>query len=257
MPPSTLALHDSPTREPVSERVRALQERIHQLQQTRPDTRTLPTHPAIGRLLPGGALRQGAVYSVQNSTTLIMTLLAAPSAAGAWAGVVGVPEFGIEAARAYGIDLERLALIPHPGDQWLAVTAALADSMGIVVTKPPQRATDATISRLAARLRQHGTTLIVLGAWPHSEAMLTLDDTSWHGIGEGHGHLQARQATLTVTSRTTQRPRSARLWLPDATLTIREAHPTATITPLRPPAPAPTAAAAATTETEARSALPH
>ena len=231
MTSTALALADSPTGEAASERVRELRQRIQQLQQTKPDARTLPTHPAIARLLPGGALRQGAVYSVQNSTALIMTLLAAPSAAGSWAGIVGVPEFGIEAARDFGIDLERLALVPHPGDQWIA---ALADAMSIVVTKPPRRASDISISRLAARLRRRGTTLIVLGTWPHSEAMLSLHDTHWHGIGAGHGHLQARQATVTVTSRTAGRPRSARLWLPDASLTVRDTGaPLATVTRLR------------------------
>lgn len=229
---STAALADSPTRESVSERTRELQERILQLQAAKPDARSLPTHPAIAKLLPGGALRQGAVYSVQNSTTLIMALLAAPSAAGSWSGIVGVPEFGIEAARGFGIDLDRLALVPHPGDQWLAVTAAIADVMGIVVTRPPQRASDSSVSRLAARLRQRGTTLIVLGSWPHSEAMLSLERADWHGIGDGRGHLAARQATVTVTTRTGQRPRSARLWLPDASLQVRESHPQSPV-PLR------------------------
>lgn len=223
----------------MSERARELQERILQLQQTKPDARTLPTHPAIAALLPGGALKQGAVYSVQNSMTLIMALLAAPSAAGSWSGVVGVPEFGIEAARGFGIDLDRLALVPHPGDQWLAVTAAIADVMGVVVTRPPRRASDSSIARLAARLRQRGTTLIVLGAWPHSEAMLSLEHTDWRGIGAGHGHLEARQATVTVTSRTHRRPRSARLWLPDASLRVRQAeNPVARLHPVAAAAPA-------------------
>lgn len=232
MATAAAAVDDSLARESVSERARELQERILQLQKTKPDARSLPTHPALAKLLPGGALRRGAVYSVQNSTTLIMALLAAPSAAGSWSGIVGVPEFGIEAAHGFGIDLDRLALVPHPGDQWLAVTAAIADVMGIVVTRPPKRASDSSVSRLAARLRQRGTTLIVLGAWPHSEAMLSLEHAYWHGIGDGHGHLAARQATVTVTSRTGQRPRSAQLWLPDAALQVRESESRA-VTPLR------------------------
>lgn len=233
MATAALALADSPDREALSARTRELQQRIQRLQQTKPDTRNLPTHPVIAKLLPGGALRQGAVYSVQNSAALVMALLAAPSAAGSWSGIVGVPEFGIEAASGFGIDLDRLALVPHPGDQWLAVTAALADVMGIVVTRPPQRASDSSVSRLSARLRQRGTTLIVLGAWPHSEAMLSLERVDWHGIGDGHGHLAARQATVTVTSRIGQRPRSARLWLPDASLQVRE-KASATTSTLKP-----------------------
>ncbi len=201
-----------------------LQARIRSMQATKLDSRLIPTHPAIAGLLPGGGLKQGAVYSVERSAMLLMTLLAGPSAAGSWCAVVGVPEFGVEAAERFGIDLERLVLVPRPGDDWLAVTAAIADVMGVVVTRPPKRASDATVARLSARLRQRGATLLVLGAWPQSEAMLSLSQSEWHGIGNGHGHLTAREVTVTVTSRVVGRPRSARLWLPDTAETVRRSH---------------------------------
>jgi hypothetical protein len=195
------------------EEVRELRERIHRLQQTKLDDRGLPTHPALARLLPGGALQEGATYSIDRSLTLLMLLLARPSAAGTWCGVVGIPEFGIEAAAGFGIDLERLVLVPNPGDQWLAATAALADAMGVIATRPPRKASEASVARLAARLRKRGTTMLVLGSWPQSEAMLSIVGSTWTGIGSGHGHLQAREATVTVTSRARGRPRSARLML--------------------------------------------
>ncbi len=201
----------------MSSTVSELQSRILQMQSTKLDSRSIPTHPSIGALLPGGSLREGAAYSVDRSMTLLMALLAGPSAAGSWCGVVGVPEFGVEAAERFGIDLARLVLVPDPGDQWLAVTAAIADVMGVVATRPPKRASDASVARLAARLRQRGATLLVLGTWPQSEAMLSLSHSSWSGIGHGHGHLEAREVTVTVSSRVGGRPRSARLWLPDRT----------------------------------------
>jgi hypothetical protein len=206
-------------------KVLELQSRIRSMQSTKLDTRSLPTHPAIARLLPGGGLQEGSVYSVVGSTTLLMALLAGPSAAGSWCGVVGVPEFGIEAAARFGIDLDRLVLVPHPGDQWLGVTSAIADVMSVVVARPPKRASDGAVTRLAARLRQRGSTLIVLGAWPQSEAILTLSHSDWSGIGNGNGYLEARQATVTVTSSTGGRPRSARLWLPDQEEQFREVTP--------------------------------
>jgi hypothetical protein len=215
-PPATL--ESSPTRSTVEE----LQARIRQMQASKLDTRTIPTHPAIARLLPGGGLKQGAAYSVDHSSSLLMALLAGPSAAGSWCGVVGVPEFGVEAAEHFGIDLERLVLVPHPGEQWLGVTAAIADVLGVVVTRPPKRASDSSVSRLTARLRQRGATLLVLGPWPQSEAMLSLSESSWSGIGQGSGHLRARQVTVTVSSRAGGRPRSARLWLPDPHERFRE-----------------------------------
>lgn len=212
-----------PARDPIKESdpIGELRARISSMQAKKLDTRLIPTHPALAGLLPGGGLQQGAAYSLDGSAMLLMTLLAAPSSAGTWCGIVGMPEFGIEAAQHFGVDLDRLVLVPHPGEQWLAVTAAIADVMGIVVTRPPQRATDSGVARLAARLRQRGTTLLVLGRWPQTEAMLSLSHSQWHGIGEGHGHLSAREVTVTVTSRAAGRPRSARLWLPDAGETVR------------------------------------
>jgi hypothetical protein len=200
-----------------------LQQRIRSMQATKLDSRLLPTHPALAELLPGGGLKQGAMYSVESSATLLLALLAGPSAAGSWCGVVGVPEFGVEAAASFGIDLDRLVLVPSPGDQWLAVTAAIADVMTVVVIKPPRQASEGGLSRLAARLRQRGSTLLVVGqssraAWPQCEAMLSLSESSWTGIGEGTGHLTARQVTVTVSTRAGGRPRSTRMWLPDPEL---------------------------------------
>jgi hypothetical protein len=51
--------------------------------------------------------------------------------------------------------------------------------------------------------------------------MLSISQSEWHGIGDGHGHLAAREVTVTVTNRMTGRPRTARLWLPDAAETVR------------------------------------
>jgi hypothetical protein len=209
--------------------VQELRDRIRSMQATKLDEKLIPTHPAIAGLLPGGGLKQGAVYSLETSATLLMALLAAPSQAGSWCGIVGMPEFGVEAAASFGIDLERLVLVPHPGDQWLAVTAAMADVMTVVVTKPPlspsnrnMGASEGNLARLAARLRQRGSTLIVTGnaaknAWSQSEALLSLSQSEWSGIGEGNGHLSSRQVTVTVSGKV-GRSKSARLWLPDPEL---------------------------------------
>ncbi|WAB81292.1 hypothetical protein OVN18_12245 [Microcella daejeonensis] len=205
--------------------VQALQARIDSLQRTTLDTRLKPTHEALADLLPDGGLKEGAAYSVSGSSALIMALLAGPSAAGSWCGVVGMPEFGVEAAEAMGIDLDRLVLVPHPGDQWLTVTASIADALGVIVVKPGRAASDGAVAKLASRLRERGSTLLVLGAWPQTEAMISLTESRWSGLGEGSGYLTSREVTLTVTSRRSGRPVSGRLLMPDPEQGIRRLDP--------------------------------
>jgi membrane protein implicated in regulation of membrane protease activity len=176
---------------------------------------TIPTLPLFERVLPGGSLVEGAVYSVERSTTLALALLVGASAAGAWCGAVGVPDIGVEAAARFGIELDRFVLVPHPRNQWLTVIAAMTDVLKVVVTRPSVRVRAGDVSRLVARLRQRGSTLIVLGPWPQSEARLRVVDSTWRGVGHGHGYLAARQITVSVTGRMIAgRPRTETLWLP-------------------------------------------
>ena len=192
---------------PRIDEVRELQARIRAMQSTKLDSKALDTSPTVAGLLPGGSLKAGVAYTVEGSTSLAMALMAGPSQAGAWCGVVGVPTFGTEAAAAAGVDLERLALVPYPGDQWLPVTAALADVLTVVVVRPPMMPSDGTVARLMSRLRERGTTLVVLGRWPGAEARLEVTRSAWNGLGEGHGYLRSRQLTVGVTSRTGRRDR--------------------------------------------------
>lgn len=191
--------------------VRELQARIRAMQATKLDSKALDTSPTVAGLLPGGSLKAGVAYTVEGSTSLAMALMAGPSQAGAWCGVVGVPTFGTEAAASAGIDLERLALVPYPGDQWMPVTAALADVLTVVLVRPPLPPSDGTVARLMGRLRERGTTLIVLGRWPGAEARLEVTRSEWSGLGVGHGYLRSRQLTVGVTSRTGRRDREVAL----------------------------------------------
>ncbi len=175
-----------------------LQEKINQMQGSRLGSRRLPTIPSLGRILPGGALLAGAAYSVENSTTLAMALLAGPSGSGAWCSVIGIPDFNVEAAANLGIDLDRLILIPHLDGQWLAVTAAMVDVVSIILTIAPATITGSDAARLRARLRQRGAALITIGAWPQSEAVLSVSENTWGGLGTGSGHLQTRRLKVTA-----------------------------------------------------------
>jgi len=208
------------------ERITSLRSRVAEMESTRVDTAGLPTADALAPLLPGGAIRVGGSYAVQESVLLAMTMLQAASAAGAWCAVVGVPSFGVEAAAAARIDLERLVLVPDPGDQWLTVTAALADVAQIVLTRPLGRVVPGDVSRLSARLRQRGGALVALGSWPGADVTLRVTRSEWSGIGDGHGFLTERRVTVSAAGRAgAGRPVDAELLLPAADGTVRAVVP--------------------------------
>jgi hypothetical protein len=211
--------------------VRDLQDRIRRMQRNKLDTRELPTNPALADLIPGGALAAGSSYVVAGSTTLALALLQGPSAAGAWCAVVGMPDLGVEAAAGLGIDLERLVLVPHPGDQWLSVVSALVDVVSVLLVRPPLRQgqqgdvrvriTDGAAGRLSSRLRQREAVLIGVDDWPGAEARLTVTESSWAGLGSGFGHLSGRQVTVSSTAARWQgRAKSRRLWMPGPDQTV-------------------------------------
>ncbi|MEO8094221.1 MAG: hypothetical protein ABI632_04715 [Pseudolysinimonas sp.] len=206
--------------------VRELQARIRRMQRNKLDTRELPTNPALVDLLPGGALAAGSAYSVVGSTSLALGMLQGPSAAGAWCAVVGMPDLGVEAAAGLGIDLDRLVLVPHPGDQWLSVVSALVDVVSVLLVRPPLvdgrvRITDGAASKLSSRLRQREAVLIGFGDWPGADARLTVTASSWAGLGSGFGHLTGRQVTVSTTATRWQgRAKSRRLWLPGPDQTV-------------------------------------
>ncbi|WP_203590200.1 hypothetical protein [Streptomyces sp. SID13031] len=207
---------------------RTTETRVQQALDTATVDRELPTLPAISGLLSGAVLRGGSVYSVRGSTSLVMAMMAGPSAEGAWCGVVGMPSFGAEAARSLGVDLDRLVLVPDPERDWLSVVAALVDALTVVVVRPPGEVTPGEASRLSARLRTRGAMLIAVGSWPGSEARLEVQSSTWTGLGAGEGLLTTRQATVAVTGRgAAVRPQQHHLWLPAPDGTIRPAHPTA------------------------------
>lgn len=200
----------------VADEVTRLRAQLERVQGRRLDAPVLPVHPALAALLPGGGLRPGAAYSLGSSTSLLFALLARPSREGSWCGVVGVPRLGAEAAENAGVDLSHLVLIPDPGERWLAVVATIAEVLPVVAVRPPARAKDAEISRLAARMRERGSVLLVQGPWPQTEAMIDIADPVWAGLGDGYGLLEQRELTVTVSSRRFPVPRRGRMLLPDA-----------------------------------------
>jgi hypothetical protein len=89
--------------------------------------RAFPAPPVLRDVLPGGVFRRGSTVEVLGSTSLLFALIAAASGGKAWAAAVGMNDLGFVAAADFGVALERFAVIPEPGPQWLRVVAALAD----------------------------------------------------------------------------------------------------------------------------------
>jgi hypothetical protein len=176
--------------------------------QSRP---VLPVAGPLGEVLPRGGLPRGGVVTVSGgatgvgATSLLFTLLAgcAPAAPGAWTALVGMPGIGLAAAAEFGLDLDRLVLIPDPGPDLLQVVSILVDGVELVVVHPPPglRIPPARIRVLTGRLRQHGAVLLVTGAWPGAELTLTATIGEWAGLGQGHGRLRDRELTVQVGGR--------------------------------------------------------
>ena len=169
----------------------------------------IATHPALADLIQ---LRTGGSYEV-DSASLAMLLLAGPSQSGAWSAVVGVGDFGVEAAAEMGVDLTRTVLVPDPGELWLEVTSALVDVVTMVVLRPPGGVTERVAGRVGARLRKRSAALVSMGPWPGAETSLSLVSSDWAGAAHGHGRLSRRRVVVDVRQRSAPSRRSA-LWLP-------------------------------------------
>ena len=185
-----------------------LRERMLRMQDGVPRV-ALQMHPALAGVVQ---LRTGSSYEV-DGLGLAMALLAGPSSTGSWCAVVGVPDFGAEAAASLGVDLSRTVLVPEPGEQWLEVTAALVDVAPIVLVRPGGRVSGHAADRFGARLRKRSSVLLVQGSWPGAEARLRVEEQEWSGLGSGHGHLRSRRLVVAV-QRGSAPPRRTPLWFP-------------------------------------------
>jgi recA bacterial DNA recombination protein len=184
----------------------------------------------LAPLFAGRGLRRGSTVAVSTAgmmgsggTTLALALTVAASQAGSWCAVVGMPSVGAVMAAGLGVALERLAMVPDPGDQWATVAAALVDAVDIVLVQVPRRFRAADGRRLAARARERGTILVPVGqGWVEgADVRLSVAAAAWHGLGDGYGHLQARSVEVEATGRgAVNRGRRVQLWLPGPAGTV-------------------------------------
>lgn len=222
--------HEQPGRGTAADRLARARRVLHRMEgradveRSRPEPGTdgalLPVPGPLAGLLPGGGLRRGSTVAVATGAgagSLLFALLAAASAEGCWAAVVGRPGLGTTAAAEAGVRLDRLALVPDPGADLVPVTAALLDGLDLVVVAGAERAglRGADRQRLAARARQRGSVLLTLGSWPGADVRLRCARLRWEGAEAGAGRLRARRVEVRAEGRGTgPAGRAVEVWLP-------------------------------------------
>ncbi len=133
----------------------------------------LPVPPSLAEVLPG-ALPRGTVAVLSGARSLPLSMVAAMTAAGHNAAIVGQPNVGLLAAVEMGADLSRLAVIPDPGTDPVEVAAVLMDGMDLVLLGLGARWVPPSRTRaVVARAHQKGCTLLVVdGDWPGAHLRL-------------------------------------------------------------------------------------
>ena len=141
-----------------------------------PQTEALPT-----------TLPRGTVAVLSGARSLSLSMVAAVTAAGGHAAIVGQPDVGLLAAVEMGADLSRLAVIPEPGADPVEVAAVLMDGMDLVLLGLGGRSVPATRARaVVARARQRGCTLLVTGGdWQGASARLEARVSGYEVTGDG------------------------------------------------------------------------
>jgi hypothetical protein len=126
----------------------------------------LPIPELLADVLPD-ALPRGTVAVLSGARSLPLSMVAAVTAAGGNAAIVGQPDSGLLAAVEMGADLSRLAVIPDPGSDPVEVAAVLMDGMDLVVLALGGRSVPLTRARaVVARAHHKGCTLLVTdGDW--------------------------------------------------------------------------------------------
>jgi hypothetical protein len=176
-------------------------------------TRRLAVAEPLGGLLPDGGLRRGSVVTLAGAagtSSVLLPLLAAATAAGEWAAVVesGVTLGGAAAGEA-GVALERCAFVrPVPAPRWAVVVAALLEGAAVVAAWVPRGIKLGDARRLAARARERGAVLVAMEsvpgvrsvAWP-AEATLRLHVQPGPWRSAPHGLLVDRELHVRVEGR--------------------------------------------------------
>lgn len=164
------------------------------------DTGVYPVPEALASLLPAGGIVAGSTVAVRGTPALLLAILAAATAGGAWAALVGMPEVGLLAAAELGVPLSRLAVVEDPGSEAPRVLAALLDGIDMVAVAGDSL-TGNTARRLSARARHRRAVLLPRCRWPGADIDIRCRGEQWSGVGDGAGRLREHRLSVSVTGR--------------------------------------------------------
>jgi hypothetical protein len=159
----------------------------------------LPVPQLLAEVLPD-ALPRGAVAVLSGAQSLPLSMVAAVTAGGGNAAIVGQPNVGLLAAVEMGADLSRLAVIPDPGTDPVEVAAVLMDGMDLIVLALGGRSVPMTRARaVVARAQQKGCTLLVTdGDWQGASIRLKARVSGYETTSEEPGFGRISKVRLEV-----------------------------------------------------------
>jgi len=189
-----------------------LRQRIRYLEHGRLPAQTIPVLPGLDSLFPDRGLIPGAVYSLPPHASVMWALIAEATQNNHYVATVGRQHLGFHAATEYGVNLDRLIVVPPIGRQWWSAVAALVDVVSIVVFSPSGRLPSPSArDTLMSRARERGCVLLATSSWPAANGHIAVEDTQWEGLGPGHGVLSSHELTLRYTPRHGAASRRVRL----------------------------------------------
>jgi len=173
----------------------------------------LPVPSLLTGVLPAG-LPRGTVAVLSGARSLMLSMVAAVTAAGGNAAIVGQPDLGLLAASEMGADLSRLAVIPHPGNDPVEVATVLMDGMDLVVLGLGGRSVPPARTRVVlARARHRGCALLVSGGtWQGTALQLDARVSGYETVGcasvPGFGRIGAVRLEVRAAGRAAGRTRA-------------------------------------------------
>jgi hypothetical protein len=204
----------------------------------------LPVAGPLVPLLPDGGLVRGRTVTITGpgATSLALHLMVDASRAGSWVAVVGLCDLAPVAVVDAGLDPSRVAFIdPGVSGRQAEVIAALVGAVDIVMVDARLALRAAEVRRVASRLRERGSVLLVVrpgfdatswgsvGASSTSwsaDLAFTVRADAWEGPERGSGHLCSRRVCIETGGRgRAARPRQHALRLPDVDGCLRADAP--------------------------------